>query len=310
MELLYEKLKKLVEETELGNKNKLDSYEQINGTSLFKDIKYLGSLEEFWVGSFCQKEIDYIEGKNPRKKVTTNITFSKERNIFTKIFIRDYLKNTGKRYDLCLPNNLSAAVLFRDFASGELKADKEFVSTIIKLDGRYLPYMDNQYHEDYSIFKTALITDTSMYMESFLKCNTKLRRNPSFALLFFKGLINNNNNLSADTICRIFLAKGLLEKDEIEYNSVPFINKDNSPNVFVKINGKIEWIGDNYLEKLADVFTEMEYNSWMTSTEFLQGITALNPRFGAHVVNNILPLPHVVLNSDTKDNQKTKVKIK
>lgn len=330
--ILYEKLKKVLNATSTCNRkeNFIDLFERITGDELVDSIQYSGSLEKFFVDEFCKYEKESIEKKIPIKKGNSNIPLNKEKNIFAKLFIRDYIKNVGLRYDLCIPYNLSATVLFRDFASEELKSDREFVETILKLDGRFLSYMNSEFKNDPNLFEIALQTDTSKYMESFLKTKSELRKNPNLALLFFKGLVTNNNTLSADTICRVFLAKGMLERYEMsldqEMEGKTFEGNESTSNPYyvkvdgkiecvgenqstvVMINGQIEWIGKSPLDKLSNVFSEEEFRSWLSSTEFLVGLVKINARFGAHITKNILSLPTVVLNNDTQDKPKQKLK--
>lgn len=320
MIMIYDKLKKTMDSVELESKNKLRLYNEINKSILNNDIQFVGDSESSIVHLFCKKELEFMqskinkESKSIKKEFKTivnnfNITSIREKNIFTKLFIRDYLKNVGGRNELGLHYyNLSAGILFRDFASKELKKDRDFVTTILKLDGRTLPYMDESFQNDYDIMKMALKTDTSTFMESFLKCNTKLRKEPSLALLFFEGLRRNNNSMSVDTICRVFLAKNMLEEGVVNNGNKQPQSDNKAPNTFVKINGKIEWIGDNYLEEFSKVFSDEEYNSWINDTGFIVKLIGLNPKFNDHVVNNILP--GIILNDGNSSNQKSDAIVK
>lgn len=295
--LLYDKLNKVLTSIDFSKtayaKHKLELYDSITNSSLMMDIKFTGEKESSLVYKYCEKELEYMISEDKDKSIieefkqTVKHSLIKEKSIFTKLFVRDYLTNVAKIPGLGLKNTLTAGILFRDFASEKLKKDKDFALNMLKLDGRVLPYMDASFKNNAEIINLALETDTSPLMESFLKCNSNFRKNPHFALKFFEGLRRNNKNMSVDTICKTFLARSILKTDcrkEIVGNV--------EPNVYVKVNGKIEWIGEDYLNRYYQAFSKMfskdEVHNWIRNRDFLIGISKLDQRYTDHVTEILL----------------------
>lgn len=243
-----------------SKENKLLYYNEIANTSLEEDILF-GNKEEKVINSFCELEIygQSLIGNNVAKNIRSNYYFSleNEKELFTKLFVRDYLAKKENRMDLILSNyltnkelfssvvleekkdELTAIKLFEDFASPELKNDKEFAKVILELDGSYIVSMGQNVRNSASIMEIAMNNDDTRNVESFTKSNSKLLKDSDFALLYFKEMKNNQGkDFSIDEVYET-----VFKQEDGKYVTTIFENEEQSI-----------WIEDpSFLTRLAKI---------------------------------------------------------
>lgn len=243
-----------------NKENKLMYYDEIINTSLEEDILF-NKIEQKVINCFCELEIyrSSLIGKNIANNIRSsfNISMEMEKELFTKLFVRDYLAKQEKRSDLLLINylssnklfsnvtieeikdSLSAIKLFKDFASPELKNDKNFCKVILELDGSYITSMGESVRNSASIMKTAISNDETYDVISFANSNSRLQNNSDLAILYLKKLKENRGrNFSAE---RVY--KTIFQQNEGKYPTKIFKNNEQS-----------SWLDDSrFLPQLAKI---------------------------------------------------------
>lgn len=248
-----------------NKENKLLYYDQISNTTLEEDITFTAK-ENAILSDFCELEIykASILGKNAKENIRSIYHFSieEEKEFFTKLFVRDYLSEKENRKELLLvdylsetklfstvaldeaENRLSALQLFKDFASPELKNDKDFAKVILQLDGTYILAMGDIVKDSPTIMEVAIKNDKTPTIESFINSNSKLLTNSDLAIAYFKKLKENNNMLTDSIYENIF------KQENGEY-----------PKTVFKHNEQSSWMEDsNFLPRLAKIsngFTDL-----------------------------------------------------
>lgn len=241
-----------------NKENKLLYYDQISNTTLEEDITFTAK-ENAILSDFCELEIykASILGKNAKENIRSIYHFSieEEKEFFTKLFVRDYLSEKENRKELLLvdylsetklfstvaleeaENRLSALQLFKDFASPELKNDKDFAKVILQLDGTYILAMGEIIKNSPTIMEVAIKNDKTPTIESFINSNSKLLINSDLAIAYFKKLKENNNMLTDSIYENIF------KQENGEY-----------PKTVFKHNEQSSWMEDlNFLSRLAKI---------------------------------------------------------
>lgn len=265
MSRLYNNLKLNLEAVDFKNtnnvvKNKLEFYHLLMTTELDDDIKYSDTKEEALVNQFCNLEATYRSriGKEANEILKTSLGINNlddEKNLFAKIFIRDYLASTNNDENLALKDNLNAGVLFYDFASEELQNNKDFAKTILSLDGRYMPYMSEEVRNNSSLMSIAINNDTTEEVESFTRCDSNLLRDSKMAGLYLEKSKKN---------------KGY---------------KFNATNVYETIFKKDE--NELYTTK---VFENQVQADWLQDEEFLVDVAKLDNGFIKYIVEGKISL--------------------
>lgn len=275
---------------ECSKDNKLLYYDDISNTTLKEDITF-DSREKQIINSFCELEIykSSLIGNNVAGKIRSNFGLSveREKELFTKLFVRDYLVKKENRTDLSLENYLSSnqlfanvrineikdkltgIKLFEDFASIDLKNDKEFAKVILQLDGSYITAMGERVRNSTSAMEVAIKNDETKEVISFASSNTKLSDNAEFAILYFKKMQQNQG--------KEFSPEKVYE------------------DVFKQENGKYP----------KTIFKNDEQSSWMKDSIFLPGLAKISNQFVNLIANgDISPLS----DSDNKKMVKSTVK--
>lgn len=247
-----------------SKENKLLYYNEITNTSLEEDILF-NKREKNIINNFCELEIyrSSLIGNNIAENIRSNFNLSveSEKELFTKLFVRDYLSKTDNRTSLLLENylveeglfahvaingmkeELTSIKLFTDFASPELKNDKEFAKVILELDGSFIISMGQNVRNSASIMEIAMNNDSTSNVESFTKSNSKLLRNVDFALLYLKQM----------------------KKNQGESFSVEQVYEE----VFKQEDGKY----------VTTIFENNEQSSWMEDPSFLPRLTKIDSKF-------------------------------
>lgn len=249
--------------THLEGKSKLEFYSiMFQNSDLERDLKFSNSKQEALINQFCnmgiKARLSLAESAIAEFRNALGITYDDEKEMFTKIFIRDYLKNTEERNDLGLKDGYSAGEIFKNFASEKLRKDKEFVTIILKLDGRNLPFMNIEFQNDVELLELSIKSDTSKDVDSFTKMDTPLKHNPYLAVEFIKKYKYNKNASG------IKIYNELFKKDE---------------------NG-------NYPR---EIFKDNEQLSWISNTNFVKEILNIVPEFTTHILEGGLQVSNNAL---------------
>lgn len=250
-----------------SKENKLLYYNDITNTSLEEDILF-SNREQKVINSFCELEIyrKSLIGNNIAENIRSNfnLSFEREKELFTKLFVRDYLVQKENKKDLLLSSylankelfssvaleerkeELTAIKLFEDFASPELKNDKEFARVILELDGSYIISMESNVRNSAKIMEIAMNNDDTRDVESFINSNSKLLKNSDFAIQYFKKVkANQKEKFSADQVY-----EEVFKQEDGKYVTTIFENNEQS-----------SWMEDsNFLPRLAKIdskFVEM-----------------------------------------------------
>lgn len=249
---------------ECSKENKLLYYNDISSDSTLEEDIALNSLEKNVVNSFCELEIykSSLIGNNVAGQIRRNFGLSveKEKELFTKLLVRDYLVQKENRIDLSLANYLSTEKLFsdvaindqkerlmgiklfEDFASIDVKNDKEFAKVILQLEGSYITSMGEIVKKNANLMEIAINNDTTKDVVSFSNPNSKLKTDSELAILFFQKMKENQGKeFSADKIY-----KTIFKQEEGNYVNTIFKNNEQSL-----------WIQDpKFLPKLAKIDSE------------------------------------------------------
>lgn len=249
-------------DSKIRNENKLKYYDLICDTTLEEDIKFSDSKHEedvlkyLYMLEHTNKPIigDNI-GDMLREKL--GLYYEREKHFFTKLFVREYLIEKEDRKDLIVDDEIDTFTLFKDFASDELKNDKQFAEVILQLDGRYIQAMSENIQNNKKLMGLAIKNDLSSDVESFSNCSGKIKRNPTMAILYFKRLKENKQkDFSVDEIY-----EKIFKQENYKYNDSIF--KDNEQSSWIegidflsslaKVDDKfIDYISSGKISQLAD----------------------------------------------------------
>lgn len=198
---VYTNLKKTLEIC--PNTNKLSYYQIMSPTKLEDDLK-LESYEDallvnylLQVGSINRSGFN----KNSIQRLKQQLgikTFYDERELFTKVFMRDYESKNKPEYRL--RDDADVCELFRTLASDELKNNLDFARTIISLDSKYLRAMGEVARSSFEIVNKAMDFDTSKDVETFLCATDTALENSDLAIKYLKKKRENNGYLNISEV--------------------------------------------------------------------------------------------------------------
>mgnify|MGYP003290140671 CR=1 FL=1 len=204
------------------DENRLVYYNDVSATTLDDDIKF-NTRESYIVNEFA--EVEVYKSNYKKEKIAESIrehyhlSKEEERELFTKLFVREYLCKKEKNVNLSLTNYLSqnkmfssaalfnsldklnASTFFEDFASDELKNDRNFAKAILQLDGSYILCMGQKIKNSEEMMRLAISNDETPDVISFSKSNSMLLSDSKVALAYFSKLEKNQGSkFSADTV--------------------------------------------------------------------------------------------------------------
>lgn len=198
---VYTNLKKTLEIC--PNNNKLSYYQIMSPTKLEDDLK-LGSCEEallvnytLQVGSINRSGISKSNIQGLKQQLGIKTIYD-ERELFTKVFMRDYESKNNPAY--CLRDNVDVCDLFQALASDELKDDLDFADTIVSLDSKYLKAMGEVARSSFEIVSKAMDFDTSKDVETFLHATGDALRNTGLVIKYLKKKRENNGYLNISEV--------------------------------------------------------------------------------------------------------------
>ena len=251
--------------------NKLKYYDLIANTNLEDDITF-NSFEIEILNKLCELEITnnfLIDDNSCDFGIDLSRSYEMERELFTKLFVREYLNQKEQRTDLLLANtldlknniskevlenNLTGIKLFKDFASVSLKNSKEFSKVILELDGSYIVYMGDCIRNCSNLMEIAINNDRTKEVVSFSKSNSTLLHDPLFAILYLKKMKENQE--------QEFSVKKIYEE------------------IFIQENGE-------YTKK---IFKNCEQSSWINDYRFLPKLAKISPNFEKLIENGDIGL--------------------
>lgn len=239
-------------EKDLGNNSKLKYYDVIAETKLEEDLAYSKEFrEEEIVNYLCNLEIcnKSLIGRNINGELRKGLRLleERERDFFTKLFVRDYLQELGIMQDTTLVSQVGVMTLFSDFASEELKNSSLFAGVILRLNGKYIGAMGKRVQDSELLMKLALENDSSKDVDCFSKSTSKLRYSPDYAALYFQKMKANQKD---------FFSPEQVYRD-----------------IFEQVDGE-------YSKK---IFRENEQNSWMDDEQFLPSLAKVHKDFVEYI---------------------------
>lgn len=258
---IYQKVKSYLEtysdvSTEEQKKIKL----QLLETELSRNMTIITGQEQVLLNYLCNLEASTALmsiGDSQKRQIKEKLgikTLEEEMTFFIKTFIRDYLSNVTGNSKVILKDDLNAGRLFNDFASKELKRNKEFCRTILTLDGRYMPYMEENFRNNNSLMQTAIANDTSLEVESFTVSDTSLKTNPALATLY----LQKRKELNGYHFQPEYIYKEILKQEE---GSFP-----------------------------TTIFKKQEQKEWLKSSSFLVNLAKLDAKFVDYIVSGEIPM--------------------
>lgn len=251
---LYDDLKSVIEL--ISDKDRLSFFETAADESLDNALAY-SDMEEGLVNYMSNMELGNkanigVHNVNLIKESLGITTVNEEKNFFTKLFMRDYQSNYDEKYKFKKEINISK--VFNDFASEELREDKEFIRVVLMLDGKYLESMNNNIRNDFELVKLAIKNDSTTDIISFKSASDDLRKNSLLATKYFQKLKSNNQFVSVNEV----------------YENI--FKKDSEGN-FSK-----------------DIFKNNEQNEWLKDNEFLIFLIELNYDFLNYITDGKISL--------------------
>lgn len=287
--VLYNRLKTMFDSIDftavhLEGQSKLKFYEAMFwGSNLESDLKFQNSKQEALINQFCNmgpaSKLSLGESAIAEFRNALGITYEDEKEMFTKVFVRDYLKNTEERNDLGLKDGYSAGEIFQNFASEKLREDKDFVTTMLKLDGRNLPFMNVEFQNDVEIVEMSIKSDTSNEVDSFTKINSSLKHNPYLAVEFIKKYQYNQSTWR-------------------KANKALKYNPSHATEILREYQYKQDLIERTIYDKLfqkddkgnypKDIFKNDEQLSWISDSNFVKEILIVMPEFVRHITEGNL----------------------
>lgn len=250
LDLILELFKK----SEFLNKslNKLKYYNVITDTTLEEDITF-NQHEQHVLDCYMDLEFNSksLVGKNISDNIRSklNIFLEEEKDLFTKLFVRDYLINQTNNKDLELANSLDAVTLFKDFASMSLKNDKEFAKVIIELDGSYIKVMGESIRNNKQIMNDAINNDFTYRVDSFITSYSDLYKDSDTFINYLKRLKFN-------------------QKDDFSPNKV-------YEDIFLKKDNKY----------VTNVFKNNEQEHFLDDPLFLESLVKIDSRFSDFIID-------------------------
>lgn len=256
---IFDNLKNILQSN--PKSEKLSDFEIISGKSLEEEL-ILSTLEKKIVGYLLiieqlntyKNDLDTIK-INCGMKIINDLgvsNFISEKLFFTKLFMRDYQSKYDNQY--AINSHLKVSMLYKHFASDNLKNDIDFNKTIINLDGKNISGMNKKIRSNIPLMRFAIENDTSTNVKSFLSAQGKAISDPKLALLYFKKLKQNSDNFYAKKI----------------YTDIFEKNADGDfPSTLFKGNVQNEWLKDN---------------------KFLAGIAKLNCNFIPYITSGKISL--------------------
>ncbi len=240
MENVYTNLKKTLEIC--PNTNKLSYYQIMSSTKLEDDLK-LESHEDalivnymLQVGSISRSGFSKSNIQSLKQQLGIK-TFYDERELFTKVFMRDYESESKLEYKL--RDDADVCDLFRTLASDELKDDLDFAHTIVSLDSKYLKAMGEFARSSFDLVNKAMDSDTSENVETFLVATKDAQKNTGLVIKYLKKKRENNGYLNISEVYET-----IFKKDE-DGNFVDGLFKNNV---------QAAWLSDNnFLAMLMQV---------------------------------------------------------
>ena len=216
-----------------GSECRLKYYNLICDSTLEEDIK-LTEREKEYINNLVSSEGNY------------NIYFEREKEIFTKLLVSDYLRKNGYSN---IDGDIDSVELFDKYASSKLKNDKDFANVIIGLDGSYISIMGEKIRNNRDMMTKAISSDSSSDVSSF---------------------VNTNSRLKSDSVTAILYFRKLKDKKQDKFSPEDIYDK-----VFKKIDGKFV---DYY-------FKENEQSSWLDDPNFLKELIKIDSDFVDYIVD-------------------------
>lgn len=227
--------------------NRLSYYNLICESDLIEDIK------------FTKKEKDIITSFGNGIKENESIHIEKEKELFTKIFVGNYLLK-NKYIEIEDDEDLyMKPELFSLFATNSLKTDKSFAKTILQLDGTYIKYMGNKIKNNRAMMNFAIENDETKDVESFVFSDSDLKFDSEIALNYFKRLkINKKDNYSTEETYENIFKKA--DEDQIfsreifsKGEQLSWLNNPIFLKQLIKIDdGFIDYVSDGRISKVTD----------------------------------------------------------
>lgn len=228
-----------------NKENKLLYYDDITNASLKEDISF-NKRERNIINNFCELEMyrSSLIGNTIAEEIRMHYSFSfeKEKEFFTKLFVRYYLAKTENRTDPLLEHYLSEEKLFADvainekkekltgiqlfidFASPELKNDKEFAKVILQLDGSYITAMGERVRNSASLMEIAINNDETSDVLSFVNSDSKLLSDSEFVIHYLKQMKENQGR--SFSVERVY--ENIFKQEEGKYSTTVFKNNEQS----------------------------------------------------------------------------------
>ena len=210
-------------------------------------LTYLCSIEH----SNMLMSIGNKEKQSQKRKFGIE-TEQDEVNLFLKLFLLNSIDKESEK--LSILGDIKVGDLFKDFADGSVKQNRELVKLLIMFDGQNIKYMDEKFRNDQKYMELAIKYDKSHNISSFLETETNLRNNPGVALTYLK---------KRKEVDRISFKPSSIYMEFFEQKEGYF------PTTTVK---------------------EQEQSAWLSSKNFLIGLLKMDVGFVEYVVDGKIPM--------------------